>query len=84
MKNEIAVADRLIICNINNNMARKTTLCVFLLLGNLLQISAADVEQPAKRPVLGLGIVAGVAVADDPTGYSPAFSDFFTPSAISG
>ena len=72
------VADRLIICNINNNMARKTTLLVLLLLTFLLQSAAADSGERTRRPVLGIGAKGAVAVADDPLGGSP---EFFTPKA---
>jgi hypothetical protein len=83
MNGKIAVAGGLIICNINNNMARKTTLIVLLLIGCLLPLAAE--EAPAGsggswRPVWGLGIFAAVAVADEPVGSGyPA--GFFTPKA---
>jgi hypothetical protein len=78
MKNTIVVADRLIMCNINNNMAGKTTLAALLLIGFFLLPAAAFAAERTVGPALGLGVLAAVAVADDPLGGSP---DFFTPKA---
>jgi len=75
------VADRLIIRNINNNMARKTTLIVLLLIAVVLPLAAVDADERPERPALGFGILAAVAVAGDPVGYPPQYSEFFTPKA---
>ena len=84
MKDKIAVADRLIICNINNNMTRTTTLLVLLLIAAVLPPAkaVASARSPGtEKPVLGLGIQGGIAVADDPAGYPPEYSELFTPKA---
>jgi hypothetical protein len=70
-------------CNSNNNMAGKTTLIVLLLIGIVLPPAAADDaarSARARRPVLGLGIQGGVALADEPVG-SGYPSGFYTPKA---
>ena len=59
-------------------MAGKTTLAVVLLIGFLLQPAAAFSAERSEWPALGLGVIAAVAVADDPFGGS---ADFFTPKA---
>jgi hypothetical protein len=83
MKQEIAVADRLIIGNINNNMARKTTLLVLLLIAVVFPLAAADAEVRSartERTALGFGILGAVALADEPLG--PGYpSGFYTPKA---
>jgi hypothetical protein len=83
MKDKITVADRLIIRNINNNMARKTTLLVLLLMAFVLPPAVAEADArsaQSKRPVLGLGILGGVALTAEPVG--PGYpSGFFTPKA---
>jgi hypothetical protein len=84
MKPRIAVADRLIMCNSNNNMAGKTTLIVLLLIGYLLPLAAEEASPGSGRdwrPVLGLGIQGGVAIADDPVGFPPEYAEFYTPKA---
>ncbi len=81
MKHRIAVADRLIMCNINNNMAGKTTLMALLLIAAVLAPVAADTDERSGGLVLGFGIQVGVAVADDPVGFPPEYSEFFTPKA---
>jgi hypothetical protein len=86
MKHTVAVADRLIICNINNNMARKTTVLALLVLLLIIIVRPLAADEAAagnarkRRPVLGLGIQGGVAVANEPIGSGYA-SDFFTPKA---
>ena len=63
MSGNIAVAESLIICNINNNMACKTILLLLLFFGSLLPL-AAEEDSPASgnswRPVLGLGVLGAV------------------------
>ena len=83
MKGIIAVAESLIICNISNNMARKTILLLLLLSVTLLPLAAEEASPGSERswrPVLGLGVLGAVAVADEPVG--PGYpEDFFTPKA---
>jgi hypothetical protein len=83
MSGLIAVAEKLIICNINNNMACKTILLLLLLTGSLPPLGAEDAFPGGERnwrPVLGLGILGAVAVADEPVG--PGYpEDYFTPKA---
>ena len=93
MTEKKAIAESLIIGNINNNMARKTTLVILLLIACVLPLAAADdpatvdptavdpaADTGAKRPVLGFGITGAVAVADEPVGAGyPA--GFYTPKA---
>jgi hypothetical protein len=84
MSDKIAVAEGLIICNINNNMARKTTLIILLFICSLLPLAAEEASPGSGRgwrPVLGLGIQGGVAVADDPVGFPPEYAEFYTPKA---
>jgi hypothetical protein len=57
-------------------MGRKTTLFIVLLLGSGLLSPVTAVA--ARRPALGVGMQAGLAVADDPVGFS---SEFYTPKA---
>ena len=83
MKNRIAVAEGLIVCNSNNNMAGKTIL-ILTLLGCII-LTPAMSEETAQderiwRPVLGLGILGAVAVADEPVGAGYP-EGFFTPKA---
>jgi len=93
MTEKKAIAESLIICNINNNMARKTTLVILLLIACVLPLAAVEdsaavdpavvdpaTDTRAKRPVLGFGITGAVAVTDEPVGAGyPA--GFFTPKA---
>jgi hypothetical protein len=83
MKDRNGVAEGLIICNINNNMAGKTILVVLLLIFGVLPPATAEEaagDGHIWRPVLGLGICSGVAVAAKPVGSGyPA--GFYTPKA---
>ena len=83
MTGMIAVAESLIICNSNNNMACKTTLLLLLLVGSVLPLAAEEASPVGERnwrPVLGLGFLGAVAVADQPVG--PGYPEgFFTPKA---
>lgn len=83
MSGNITVAESLIICNINNNMACKTILLLLLFIGSLLPLGAEEGSTDSERswrPVLGLGILGAVAVADEPVG-SGYPEGFFTPKA---
>jgi hypothetical protein len=79
----VTVAESLIICNINNNMACKTILLLLLLIGSLVPLGAEEASPDGERrwrPVVGLGILGAVAVADEPVG--PGYPEgFFTPKA---
>lgn len=83
MSGNITVAESLIICNINNNMAGKTTLIILFLLGIVLCPATADEEAGGartRRPTFGLGIQSALAVAAEPVGSGyPA--GFYTPKA---
>lgn len=61
--------------HINNNMVRKTTLFLcFLIFALVLPTPVTGITGVA----LGIGTHGGVALADDPVGFSP---DFYTPKA---
>ena len=83
MTEKKAIAEGFIICNINSNMARKTTLAVLLLILLVVPLTAEETDAPStptRRPVLGFGIAGAVAVADEPVG--PGYpAGFFTPKA---
>jgi hypothetical protein len=83
MNRKVAVAGGLIIRNSNNNMAGKTILILMLLSCAVLPPAGAQEAAEGKRfwrPVLGLGILGAIAVADEPVG-SGYPEGFFTPKA---
>jgi hypothetical protein len=65
-------------------MARKTTLIILLFIGSLLPLAAEEASAGSGRswwPVLGLGMLGAVAVANDPVGLPPEYAEFYKPKA---